>query len=68
MRDKPIRSLTKTISWRFIATLTTMTLIYIFTKNIFIVASIGVLEIVSKMTIYYLHERAWNAILWGTTK
>jgi uncharacterized membrane protein len=59
------RSIAKTISFRIIATLTTMLLVYIFTKDIKIVGLIGILDIVLKLIIYYIHERVWSKIHWG---
>jgi uncharacterized membrane protein len=59
------RSVAKSITWRVLATLTTTTLVYIFTGEVGLSLSIGVLEATFKMLIYYLHERAWNKIKWG---
>ena len=66
--EKNTRSLAKTISWRFIATLTTIFLIYLFTKNLTISLGVGVVEILSKMILYYFHERTWDKIKWGKLK
>ena len=52
-------SLLKTISWRLIGTLDTMLISYILTGKLDIAMSIGGIEVVSKMVLYYLHERAW---------
>lgn len=60
--DRKIKSLGKTISWRIIATLTTISLIYIFTKEITLALGIGGIEIIAKMILYYIHERVWNKI------
>ncbi|MFW6140592.1 MAG: DUF2061 domain-containing protein [Acidobacteriota bacterium] len=59
------RSVFKSISWRVVATLTTMTIVYIFTKEIFLSIGVGVVEVFSKILFYYLHERIWNKIKWG---
>ena len=67
MADKHIRSLTKGISWRFIATLTTMTLVFLFTGDLSLSLGIGVFDVLLKLLFYYLHERAWNNITWGRT-
>lgn len=61
------RTIVKTITWRMLATITTFTLVLIFTGNIELSLSVGFLEVFSKLFIYYLHERAWNKIAWGTT-
>jgi len=59
------RSLAKAISWRIFATLTTMLLVFAFTGNLVISESVGLAELVSKIVIYYVHERIWNALHFG---
>jgi len=66
MKEKRSRSIVKTISWRIIATLTTTILVYIFTVDFSIAIKVGLLEIISKLIFYYLHERVWNNIKWGS--
>jgi adenylylsulfate kinase len=62
--EKRSRSLVKAISWRIVATVTTTTMVYLFTKNLTLSASIGALEQV-KIIVYYLHERLWNMLNFG---
>ena len=64
-KESRFRSAIKAISWRFWATLTTMLLVYIFTGTIKIALAIGGLEVVLKMLIFFLHERAWDKIRFG---
>ena len=64
-KESKRRSILKTISWRFWATLTTAILVYIFTGKIELAAAIGGLEIVIKMIMYFVHERAWNNVSYG---
>ena len=59
------RSLAKTISWRIIATTDTFILAWIFTSDEVIAASIAGLEVVTKLVLYYLHERGWSSLEWG---
>lgn len=59
------RSIAKSITWRFLATLTTTILVFIFTQRIEIALTVGGMEAAAKMVIYYAHERAWNAVKWG---
>lgn len=59
------RSLLKTISWRVIGTLDTVLVSYLVTGTIVMALSIGSFEFVSKMLLYFFHERAWNNIKWG---
>jgi adenylylsulfate kinase len=59
------RSILKAFSWRALATITTVTLVYLFTGETAIALSIGGLEIVVKMLVYFFHERAWDKIRFG---
>ncbi len=63
--ETKVRSVVKTISWRIVATLTTIWLVFIFTGNIAISTSVGALEVFSKILIYYIHERVWNLTDFG---
>jgi len=56
-------SLFKTVTWRVIGTIDTMLISYILTGKMDVAISIGGIEIVTKMILYYLHERAWFKIL-----
>lgn len=58
-RESHLRSLLKGISWRFIATGTLITIVYLVTGNIGDALSIGAMEFVVKLFIYYAHERGW---------
>jgi uncharacterized membrane protein len=53
------RHILKTITWRIIGTLDTMILSWIITGNWKLGVAIGGVEVVTKMVLYYLHERAW---------
>lgn len=60
MRDNSHkRHLAKTITWRFVGTIDTMVLSWIISGNPIFGLKIGVIEIVTKMTLYYFHERIW---------
>ncbi|GAB5416581.1 MAG: hypothetical protein Crog4KO_33810 [Crocinitomicaceae bacterium] len=56
-------SLLKTVSWRIIGTIDTMIISYLLTGKLDVAVSIGGIEVVSKMILYYLHERAWIKLL-----
>jgi len=53
------RHVAKTITWRIIATLDTILIAYLLTRNIKIGLSIGGIEVITKMLIYFIHERLW---------
>lgn len=59
------RSIVKTISWRVVGTLATVTISYLITGTLALAFSIGGIELVSKMVLYFFHERAWTNIKWG---
>lgn len=59
------RSILKTISWRFWATITTAALVLAFTGYLKVALVIGGIEVVLKIILYYFHERAWNKISYG---
>lgn len=63
-----VRSVAKAVSWRIVATLTTVLLVYVFTRNLVVSGGVGVTELLSKLLIYYVHERVWNAIGFGRIK
>jgi len=63
--EKNVRSLAKSITWRAVATLTTILLVYLFTGNVVLSTSVGALELLVKTAIYYIHERVWNMIHFG---
>lgn len=53
------RHIAKTVSWRIIGTLDTMILSGIITGSWITGLAIGSVEVVTKMVLYFLHERAW---------
>ena len=65
MIDSWRKSLLKTLSWRVIATLITMFVVYILTGEALLSFGIGIMDMLLKVVIYYLHERAWTKVQWG---
>ncbi|MBI2720189.1 MAG: DUF2061 domain-containing protein [Rhizobiales bacterium] len=59
------RSMVKTITWRALGSLDTLTLGFIFTGSLKIAGSIASAEVITKIVLYYLHERGWAHIRWG---
>ena len=58
-RESHLRSVLKGITWRVLATTTTTVIAYLVTGEVTTALSIGAIEFVGKVFIYYLHERAW---------
>jgi uncharacterized membrane protein len=59
------RSISKTISWRLLGSLDTFVVAYVITGEVKTGAFIVSAEMVTKMILYYLHERGWAHIRWG---
>jgi len=64
-QETNMRSVAKSITFRILATLTTMILVYIFFGRLDLAALIGGLEILIKLILYFFHERIWNRVSWG---
>jgi uncharacterized membrane protein len=67
-REAHSRSLAKAISWRTLGSIDTFVLSYLFTANVKAAGAIAGTEVLTKMLLYYLHERAWSRISWGMDK
>jgi uncharacterized membrane protein len=61
------RHIAKTITWRMIASLDTFIITFLVTGSLKFGASIMSIEIISKMFLYYFHERAWYRVNFGVT-
>jgi len=53
------RHIAKTISWRIIGTIDTIILSWLITGSWKLGLSIGGVEIITKMVLYFFHERIW---------
>ena len=58
-RQSRIRHLAKTFTWRLVGTVDTILLGWLVSGDATVGLTIGGLEMVTKMILYYLHERAW---------
>lgn len=67
-KDTNRRSIVKGISWRFVATTTTIIIVYIFFGRLDLAIAAGLLETVAKVGLYWAHERVWFRIKWGRKK
>ena len=63
--ERPMRSILKTISWRIVGTIDTILISWILTGQIETALAIGSVELVTKMILYFGHERIWNLIPYG---
>lgn len=62
------RHLAKTITWRGLGTLDTMILSWIITGSPFLGLQIGFAELLTKMILYYIHERVWYRMNYGLNR
>jgi uncharacterized membrane protein len=62
------RHFAKTITWRIVGTVDTMILGWIISGDPMIGAKIGGLEVITKMGLYFAHERVWYKFDFGLDK
>lgn len=65
MKVTKSRSLAKAFTWRTTGTLDTFLLSWLVTGKASTAGLIAGAEIVTKVGLYYFHERAWNRVSWG---
>jgi adenylylsulfate kinase len=63
--DSARRSLYKALSWRVVALTITTLVVWIAAGELAFAATIGALDTLAKIALYYLHERAWNRVKVG---
>ena len=54
------RSFFKTLTWRCLATTDTFVLSFFVTGNLAFAGSIASIEVLTKLVLYYWHERTWD--------
>lgn len=62
------RSVVKAASWRALGSIDTFLLSWLFTGNPLAAGAIATSEVVTKILLYYFHERAWSSIKWGINR
>ncbi len=68
MADKHYRSLIKAVSWRVTGTVDTIVVSYFITGHMTTALKIGVVEVFTKIMLYYGHERVWEKLSFGRVK
>jgi uncharacterized membrane protein len=56
----------KTVTWRLLGTLDTIMLSWYISGSLKLALQLGGIEIITKMILYYMHERIWFRIKWNT--
>ena len=64
-REAHSRSFVKAVSWRTLGSIDTFALSWLFTGNVKAAGAIAGTEVITKIVLYYVHERAWSHIHWG---
>ena len=59
------RSLLKAVSWRVTGSVDTFVISLIVTGRIGLAGTIASIEVLTKIVLYYFHERTWAMIPWG---
>lgn len=64
-REAHTRSFIKAVTWRITGSVDTFVLSLIITGSLKWAGSIASTEMITKIVLYYLHERAWSMVSWG---
>jgi uncharacterized membrane protein len=63
--DGHLRAFVKAVVWRIVGSFDTFILSLLVTGKLHYAVSIASVEALTKIALYYLHERAWKLISWG---
>jgi uncharacterized membrane protein len=63
--EAPVRSIAKSISWRVVGSIDTLVISWLLTGEVAMALQITSVEFITKMVLYFFHERLWNVIKWG---
>lgn len=59
------RSVVKAVSWRVLGTIATTALVYAATRRFVLSLAVGGVEFVSKIGLFWMHERVWERVRFG---
>lgn len=59
------RSLIKAVTWRITGSIDTFVISLILTGRLTVAGSIAATELLTKIALYYFHERVWAIVPWG---
>ena len=68
VNDSSKRHIYKTFSWRFLGTTDTIAIGWLISGDPFIGLQIGFAEVITKMILYFLHEKVWYMFNFGLEK
>lgn len=64
-RETHGRSVMKAVTWRIMGTLATTAVVFVFTRRFALSLAVGGLEFVSKIGLFWMHERVWDRLRYG---
>ena len=64
--ESRLRSAAKALTWRIVASFAAFAILLALTGNVGIAGSVALADIFGRTILYYLHERVWSKITWGT--
>ena len=64
-KESNLRSIVKGITWRFVATGTTVVIVFFFFGRLDLAIAAGLIESVLKVAFYWGHEKIWQRVRWG---
>lgn len=68
INDSSKRHIYKTFSWRFLGTADTIAIGWLISGDPFIGLQIGLAEVITKMILYFIHEKVWYKFKFGLKK
>ncbi len=67
-KETNVRSIAKGITWRVVATGTTVIIVYVFFGRLDLAIAAGMIETILKVGLYWGHEKIWQRVRWGKKK
>ncbi len=65
MSESRARSVAKAFTWRALASLTTFAIVLAVIGEVEVALAVGGVEVIAKLAVFYVHERAWGRVGWG---
>lgn len=66
--ESNVRSLAKAISYRLLGSGSTACIVFVISGKLSLSLGLGLLDMLAKLGLYFLHERVWNHIGFGRPK
>lgn len=64
-QESQTRSVVKALTWRILGTVATTMLVFVFTRRFTLSLAVGGFEFISKIGLYWFHERVWDRLRFG---